>query len=129
MALYDLVRVRVTTTGVGGPLQLGIADGGGRTFAQAGVPDGASIPYGLADGGNREIGRGIYSAAGNTLERNFLASTTGTALELSGNAVLEITLLAADFPSSGTLVDGDYGDVRIQSGQWLVEDIDGGTFN
>lgn len=31
--------------------------------------------------------------------------------------------------NAGDTMDGDRGDIRIQSGQWLVEDIDGGTFN
>lgn len=29
----------------------------------------------------------------------------------------------------GDVVDGDRGDVRIQNGLWLIDDIDGGTFN
>lgn len=104
MALYDLVRVRVVTTGTAGILQLGIADGGGRTFADAGVPDGAEVPYGIADGGYRETGRGVYRAASNTLTRRFEASTTGDLLNLSGSAVLEITPLSEDLgAASGTI--------------------------
>jgi hypothetical protein len=128
MALFDLVLVQSATTGTG-TLSLGAAVDGGRTFAAAGVPDGATVSYAIADVGQREVGRGVYSAAGQTLTRSMTGSTTGTLLNLSGAATVGITALAEDFAAAGGLLDGDYGDVRIQSGTWLVEDIDGGTFN
>jgi hypothetical protein len=31
--------------------------------------------------------------------------------------------------NAGDTLDGDRGDVRIQGGQWLLDDIDCGTFN
>jgi hypothetical protein len=128
MALFDLVLVQSATTGTG-TLSLGAAIEGGRTFAAAGVPDGATVSYAIADAGQREVGRGVYSAAGQTLTRGMTSSTTGALLNLSGSATVGITALADDFAASGTVTDGDYGDVRVQSGTWLVEDIDGGTFN
>lgn len=97
MALFDLVRVRVVSTGTGGPLQLGQPDGGGRGFAAAGVPDGATVSYGLAQGALRETGTGTYNAAAQTVTRGFGASTTGSPIALDGTAVLQITPLAADF--------------------------------
>lgn len=87
--LFDLVRVRVLSTGTGGPLELGGADGGGRTFAAAGIEAGTKISYGIADGAERETGTGIFD--GINLTRNFRASTTGSPINLTGNAVLEIT--------------------------------------
>lgn len=66
--LFDLVRVRVLSTGTG-PLQIGGADGGGRSFAAAGVTAGKKISYGIADGTARETGTGTFD--GTFVSRGF----------------------------------------------------------
>lgn len=96
--LFDLVRVRVLSTGTG-PLQIGGADGGGRSFAAAGVTAGKKISYGIADGTARETGTGTFD--GTFVSRGFRASTTGSVLDLTGNAVLEITPNADDIDHTG----------------------------
>jgi hypothetical protein len=40
-----------------------------------------------------------------------------------------VALVGPPGQNAGDTMDGDRGDVRIQGGQWLIEDIDGGTFN
>ena len=93
---YDLVRVATATTGAG-TITLGAAPAGFFTFAQAGVPDGAAVSYGIADGANSEIGVGIYSSSGGTLTRTVTVSTNSNApISLSGGAQVYITLAAED---------------------------------
>lgn len=107
-ALFDLARVTTPTVGTG-PLSLGSPVAGFLTFAQSGVPDGATISYGISDGTNSEVGWGVYSAAG-TLTRNVYRSTAGGSntglVPLSGAAQVFITALAEDF---GSLPPGPEG--------------------
>lgn len=107
-ALFDLARMTTPTVGTG-PLSLGSPVAGFLTFAQSGVPDGATISYGISDGTNSEVGWGVYSAAG-TLTRNVYRSTAGGSntglVPLSGAAQVFITALAEDF---GSLPPGPEG--------------------
>lgn len=99
-ALFDLARVVTPTVGTG-PVALGAPVPGYLTFAQSGVPDGATVSYGLADGPRSEVGWGIYNAAG-TLSRNVYRSTGSgntTPIALSGAGQVFITALAEDFTS------------------------------
>lgn len=95
--LYNLARVSTATTGTG-PITLGAAVAGHLTFAQAGVSDGETVTYAIADGTNSEIGRGVIGGSGGTLTRGPLASTNaGAAISLSGSAEVAITAAAQDF--------------------------------
>ena len=107
--LYDLVKMTTVTTGTG-VVTLGSAVGGFRTFATAGVPDGALVRYAIADPGlaptQRESGTGVYTASGTTLTRVLGNSSTGTLLNLSGAAHVAITAMAEDIVHAQTSVRG-----------------------
>lgn len=93
MAIYNLARMTSTTTGTG-TLTLGSAVSGFLSFADAGVPDGASVTYCIDDGANTELGRGVYTSAGTTLSRvTVLASTnSGNKINCSGTEQLSIVI-------------------------------------
>lgn len=98
MALYNLVRCYTNTTGQDN-LTLGAAVTGFLTFAQASVPNGGTVSYGIKDGNYSEVGRGVYNSG--TLTRNVLASNDGgDKLFLSGLAEVFITVLAEDITST-----------------------------
>jgi Putative tail fiber protein gp53-like, C-terminal/Collagen triple helix repeat (20 copies) len=95
--LADICRVTTPTTGTG-PLTLGAPVAGYLSFAGAGVPDGAVVSYGIADGANSETGAGTYDADTLTLTRSPYASTAaGAPIALSGSAQVFITALTTDF--------------------------------
>lgn len=103
--LYNLARVSTSTTGTG-TITLGAAAVSGGvtylTFANAGVQDGDTVTYAIADIGNSasEIGRGVYTASGTTLTRTVLKSTNAnSAINLSGNAQVFICAAAEDLPA------------------------------
>jgi len=97
--LYNLARVETTTTG-SGTMTLGDAVVGCLTFANAGAQDGDVVSYSIVDGNNTESGHGTYSSTGPTLARTTVYSSTnsGSAISLSGNAQVAITVLAQDIP-------------------------------
>ena len=73
------------------------------SFAEAGVPDGAKVAYLLTEGGDFELGEGVYASAGPTLTRaaairSKIAGTAGTAkLTLAGGGEVRIVAVAADY--------------------------------
>lgn len=106
----DRVQVATATTGTG-TVTLGAAVAGYRTFAAAGVPNGAEVSYLITDGAAWEIGSGVYGSGGPTLTRSLTSSSTGALLNLSGGASVGITVRAADLsalvvPGSVRLADG-----------------------
>ena len=94
--LYNLARMTTATTGTG-TITLGSAVASYLSFASSGVSNGETVTYAIADGSNREIGRGVYTSSGTTITRTVLESTnSNTAINLSGNAEVFITAAAED---------------------------------
>ena len=97
--LYNLARMTTTTTG-SDVITLGTAVAGRLDFKTAGVTDGETISYGIIEGNNSEVGRGVYGASGSTLTRGVLNSTNGgSPIELVGSGHVFITALAEDILS------------------------------
>lgn len=107
--LYNLARMTTATTGTG-TITLGSAVSGFLTFTQAGVTDGQTVSYGIADGANSEVGTGVYTASGTTLTRSVTRSTgagNNTAISLSGAAQVYITARAEDIVNkAGDIMTG-----------------------
>lgn len=101
--LYNLARMTTATTGTGTITLGSAATSGGVTFlsfSAAGVQDGDTVTYAIADTNASEIGRGVYTASGTTLTRSVLKSTNAnSAINLSGNAQVLITAAAEDLPA------------------------------
>ena len=96
--LFNLAKMTTATEGTG-TITLGSAVSGFLTFALAGVSDGDIVSYGISDGANSEVGYGTYGSAGTTLARTTILNSTnsGSAIDLSGNAIVYITALAQNF--------------------------------
>lgn len=95
--LVNRAYVSTATTGTG-TITLGSPLAGQRSFADAGVADGDTVRYIIEDGNNWEIGTGAYTASGTTLSRTVSeSSNSDAAINLSGNAVVYISAVEADF--------------------------------
>lgn len=100
-AKYNLARMTTSTTGTG-TITLGSAVAGFLSFANAQVPDGATVIYGISDGSASEMGIGTYTASGTTLSRDTVLRSTDSAstytgkINLSGSAQVFITVSAED---------------------------------
>jgi hypothetical protein len=109
VTLVNRAKVATTTTGTG-TITLGAADEGYQTFADAGVTNGQTVRYTLEENGSWEIGTGVYDSSANTLTRVLDESSTGSLLNLAGEARVFITAAADDIqqpPAEGAFVDGD----------------------
>lgn len=106
-ALYNLVRMTTPTTGTG-PVTLGSTVPGFNSFSAASIPNGALVSYALSDGGNSEVGRGVYNSANGTVSRQTIYASTngGAAINLDGNGQISLSPIAQDFA-----VQADYATV------------------
>ena len=94
--LVNRAKMTTATTGTG-TITLGSAVAGFQTFAAAGVVNSDVVRYVIEDGSNWEIGTGTYTSTGTTLSRTpSQSSSGGSAISLSGNAVVFVTAAAAD---------------------------------
>lgn len=85
--LLDRVKVNTATTGTG-TVTLGATTSPYQLWAAAGAISGVSYSYLIEDGGNWELGWGVYNSAGPTLTRNLISSNTGSLLNLTGAATV-----------------------------------------
>lgn len=104
VTLVNRAKVETATTGTG-TVTLGSAVDGFQTFAAAGVADGDTVRYTIEDGAAWEIGSGVFDQTAGTLTRVVSeSSNAGSAINLTGNAQVFLTVLADDL--NATL---DYG--------------------
>lgn len=99
--IFNRVKVTTATTG-NGTMTLGTATDGFQTFSDGGVSDGDIVRYVIEDGPDWEIGEGTYTATGTTLSRTLLESSTGSLLNLSGNAEVFSSPAQEDLIASDT---------------------------
>ena len=105
-------KVSTSTTGTG-TITLGTAVDGYQSFADAGVVNSDVVRYTIEDGDAWEIGSGTYSAG--TLTRVLDESSTGSLLNLSGDAVVYVTAAGEDIVQPSDLATvattGAYSDL------------------
>ncbi len=95
--LTNRAKVATSTTGTG-TITLGTVSDGYQTFANSGVSDGDVVRYVIEDGNDWEIGTGTYTSSGTTLSRTVEeSSNSGSAINLTGNAVVFIGASSRDF--------------------------------
>jgi hypothetical protein len=96
-------RAKMTTSTTGsGTITLGSASDGYQSFASAGVSNSDVVRFVIEDGDAWELSSGTYTASGTTLSRTLGESSTGSLLNLTGNAVVFITAAAADIGGGGS---------------------------
>lgn len=89
-------KMSTATTGTG-TITLGSAVSAYQSFAAAGVANADVVSYLITDGATAwEVGTGTYTSSGTTLSRTLIESSTGSLLNLSGGATVEVILAARD---------------------------------
>lgn len=97
---YNRAQMATATTGTGA-ITLGSPSPAYQSFAAAGVQNGDTVSYLILDSGNAwEIGSGVYTSSGTSLARTLTQSSTGSLLNLSGNATVSIIEQASDLANS-----------------------------
>ena len=126
VALADRVKVSTTSTGTG-QISLGSAESGYQTFADAGIVNGDTVRYVIEDGSAWEIGTGTYTASGTLMSRTLVDSSTGSLLNLSGSAIVFLSVISSDLQELVTFAANfDLPSIDGTSGQALITDGSGG---
>lgn len=125
-ALLNRAEMTTLTTGTG-TLTLAAAVIDALSLDDAGAVDGEKYPYLLEENGDFEFGYGTYTASvtlfsRDTVTKSKIAGVAGTSkINLSGTAVIRITVLAADIVTP----DG----TQILSNKSLGSNLDANGFN
>ena len=115
VTLVNRAKVATATTGTG-TITLGAAESGYQTFADAGLVDGNVVRYVIEAGTAWEIGSGTYTASGTTLSRTPTESSVGgSAINLTGSAVVFISATAADLIPAADIVTLDDTNLVVTS--------------
>ena len=110
----DRVKVSTSTTGTG-TVTLGSAETGYQAVPSS--LDGHTVRLVIEDtGGAWEVSTGVYTHSGSTLSRTLTSSSTGSLLNLSGNAKVFISASAND-------LDLLYADINVivLNGEFVVD--------
>ena len=114
VTLVNRAKVSTSTTGTG-TVTLGSAVDGYQTFSDAGLTGSDTVRYVIEDGDAWEIGSGGMNAAVTTMSRTLIESSTGSKLNLSGDAVVYVTAAAEDIVQPSDLATvattGAYSDL------------------
>jgi hypothetical protein len=111
--LANRVYVTTATTGTGDVVLGAAFNNVSCTFDESGVEDGDVVTYCIDTAGSFEIGRGTYSASGQTLSRDtvFLSKIMGVAgtskIDLGGLSTVRIVAAREDFADRPTVQDVD----------------------
>lgn len=125
VTLVNRAKMSTATSGTG-VISLGSAVDGYQSFASAGVVDGDTVTYVVEDGTSWEIGSGVYSSSGATLTRSVVeSSNAGSAISLSGSAVVYVSAKASDIKA----YDNQYVLVGTTSNATETELFVGGVSN
>ena len=114
VTLVNRAKVATATTGTG-TVSLGAAEDGYQTFADAGLTGNEDVRYTIEDGDDWEIGTGGINGAVSEMSRTLIESSTGSKLNLSGNAVVYVTAAGQDIVQHSDLATvattGAYSDL------------------
>ena len=103
MAVKFANRVKVATSTTGtGALTLGTPIESYQSFADGGILDGNSVRYTIVEANDWEVGTGVYTHSGTTMSRSLEESSTGSLLNLTGDAEVFITTAAVDIDNLGS---------------------------
>lgn len=105
ITFYDMVKASTATTG-SGSITVGSAVSPYRAFSGV-VANGVTVRYLILDSTAWERGYGVYTSSSGVLTRTLECSSTGSLLNLSGSATVEI-VMGSDDASTGLFLLGEY---------------------